>query len=165
MKTTDWLAVYGAAISTFTLLWTVAKARSRIKVVMLYGYEGDKQGAYISVQNRSGHAVRISAISLAYQLETTAWVRLVQLVKYRRITQWAGWVRVPLRTRGVKDGCPVTIPPHDEYHIIVEHQLVDDLINESASDSVVAIIQDVLWNDVYSNKYQGFRRAHPDEKR
>lgn len=159
MKVTDWLAVYGAVLASLTFLWNVLKARPRIKVVMVYGIEGDKHGGYISIQNNSEHAVRISAISLASQRRMSLWACAVHAVKYRRLNRWIRWNGTSLRTLGVEDGCPVTIPPHDEYHVIVPLDVVDTICSRSACKSTVAIVQDVLWNNAYSNRYESLPKS------
>lgn len=55
MKITDYLAIYGAALSTAVFMWTVGKARRRLTVRMTPGMQSgddDTAGFYAVVGQR-----------------------------------------------------------------------------------------------------------------
>lgn len=156
MKWTELFAAYGAALSTVTFMWTVARSRPRVKVDLLYGVQRDVSGVHVSVRNRSAHPVRLVAISFMYQWKKqSVRDRLIASLRYRRLSRWQGWVHWGLHLRDIDDGCPVTVAPHDAFHLIVPDDLVEELIAKSACGAIVAVVQDALWNNSYSDRYTG----------
>jgi len=154
------LGIYGAVISSVTLVWNIAKARPRVRVRLVVGGDGKDWGGYVSIQNSSAHAIRVTSISLMYQsrrLTACEWFRAA--VRYRRPFHRIDWNRSPLGGAAMRGKLPVTINPHDEFHVIVPYEVMEELLAKSACGAIRAVVQDALWNDAYSNLYAEDERA------
>ena len=79
LKITDFLAIYGASLSTIIFIWSVLRSRPKVKVRLIPG-TGENGGEFqmgvcIFVQNPSAHTVHLSNISLLYPYKKQGAIR------------------------------------------------------------------------------------------
>ena len=89
LKFTDYLAIYGALLSTLVFFWNVKRAIPRVNVKLIFGLEKVhdeyEAGVFIFVQNPSSSAVHLSNISILYPYRKSGIVaRLSHIAKFRR---------------------------------------------------------------------------------
>ena len=155
MKVTDWLAIYGAALSTIVFAWNAFQSRPRLKVVVVFGIEGKVHGAHISVQNRSPHTVHLSNISILYRYRKAGlkeW--LSHAWEYKRIPRRLGWVYSSLSNYDVPDGCPVALEARNAHHVLVPDAVLESVFQNVTERKIIAVVQDKIWNSVYSNVFE-----------
>jgi hypothetical protein len=122
VKLTDYLAVYGAGLSTLMAVWNYARSRPQIRVRLIAALETIdsevQHGVGISVQNRSPQTVHISGVSILYPLQTpTLREKLADIVRNRRLPRSVGWCHCNLVFYGVQHGCPASIESGKAHYI------------------------------------------------
>jgi hypothetical protein len=155
MKATEWLAIYGATLSTIVFAWNAFQSRPRLKVVVMFGIEEGVHGAHISIQNRSSHTVHLAHISILYRYRSASlreW--LSHAWEFKRIPRRLGWVHSSLSNHGVPDGCPVTLEARNAHHVLVPDAVLESVFARATERKIIAIVQDKIWNSVYSNVFQ-----------
>lgn len=157
MNLTDYLAIYAAVLSTFVFLWTVSRARSRIRVKLLPGTNGYGEdcefGAFVSVQNVSAHTVHLSSLSILYPYTKTRlrdWIS--HFVRYRRLPTSVGWVHTSLRHYGTEDGFPVSLEARKSIDVFIPDQVLQDMMGDADRREIRASVQDALWRNTLSTK-------------
>ncbi len=155
MRLTDFLAIYGASLSTAIAVWNYFRTRPKIRVLLVLGVgevEGKSQtGIYISIQNASTQPVHITNVSFLYPY--ASWTfrdRLKHLIRHKRIPRKYGWCHSSLSLHGVDDGCPISIEPGRSHGIFVRHEVLDGLLESAQSRCVKVVVQDALWRNTYS---------------
>jgi hypothetical protein len=158
MRLPDFLAIYGASLSTAIAVWNYYRTRPKIRVVLILGVgevEGKSQtGIFIFVQNASTQPVHIANVSFLYPY--ASWTfrdKLKHFVRYRRILRNYGWCHSSLSLHGIDDGCPVSIEPDKSHRIFVRHEVLDGLLESAQSRCVKAVVQDALWRNTYSKAF------------
>lgn len=152
MKVTDWLAIYGAVLSTLIFAWNAFHSRPRLKVVTVFGMEDGLHGAHISVQNRSPHTVHLSSISILYRYrETSLKEWLSNAWEYKRIPRRLGWVYSHLSNHSVEDGCPLALEARNSHHVLIPDAVLESIFRDALERKIIAVVQDKIWNNVYSN--------------
>ncbi len=158
LKLTDFLAVWGAVLSTLTFAMTVVRARPRLKVNLVAGFENDRPCMYIYARNVSSLRVRIETITLLYRpARVPAWRRLIDVLRYRRRYPYPSWQIWFPSSRDVDTGCPVFVEPHASYRCILPDAAVLEVMRNSADGRIVAKVQDSLWKDYHSKAYRAVR--------
>lgn len=159
MRLTDFLAIYGAGLSTAIAVWNYFRARPKIRVLLILAFEtveGESQtGIGISIQNVSTQPVHIANVSFLYPY--TSWTfrdKLKHFIRYKRILRNYGWCHCSLSLYGIEDGCPVSIEPGKSHWIFVRHEVLDGLLEGARSRRVKAVVQDALWRDTYSKAFE-----------
>lgn len=157
MKLTDYLAFYAAVLSSIVFIWNLIQSRPRIRVRLVTATESKNDvfqfGVYICIQNLSSHAVNISHVSLLYETSGSGFLsRLRHLIKYRRISRRVGWCSSSLSNYGIEDKCPYKVEARDALNIFVPDEAVKSLLSTAKSDNIMAVAQDQLWIDRYSNR-------------
>ena len=155
MKVTDWLAIYGAALSTIVFAWNAFQSRPRLKVVIVFGVDDNVHGAHVSVQNRSPHTVHLSNISILYRYRSSSlkeW--LSHAWEYKRIPRRLGWVYSPLSNYNVRDGCPIALEARNSHHIMIPDAVLESIFSKTSERKIIAVVQDKIWNSVYSNVFE-----------
>jgi len=155
MKATELLAIYAAILSTVVFAWNVFQSRPRLKVLIVFGIEGQVIGAHISVQNRSPHTVHLSNISLLYRDRQPTWREWLRHAwDFRRIPRRLGWVHSSLSNYAIPDGCPVALDARNSHHVLVPEQTLQEIFRRTGNNLLIAVVQDKLWSSVYSNVYE-----------
>ena len=159
MKTTDYLAIYAAILSTFVFLWNVLQSRPRIKVDVIFGIEGTgddvKSGVYIFVRNLSSHDVHLASIEILYPYTTVGLkTRLIHAWKYKRLPRRLGWVHSSLSNYSVASGCPVCVEARKSHQVFVPFSSVEKMLADAVNRSLIACVQDQLWNNIYSKRFR-----------
>lgn len=159
MKLTDYLAIYGAILSTMVFVWNTVKSRAKIKVRLTHALdtEGDKSrfGLGISVQNPSSHTAHITSACFLYQYtKPTISDRVSHLREFRRLPLRLGWASARLSLYDVEDGCPVTIEPNKSHWIFVPEEAVKTVLAKAKSPYIRVQVQDELWRNELSAKFR-----------
>ncbi len=159
MKVTDYLAIYAAILSSVVFLWNVLQSRPRFKVDLLFGVDTvdgvTTSGASIVVRNTSSHDIHLAAISLVYPYSKVGTKeRLLHLWRYKRWPRRLGWCHTSLSNYSIKDGCPMRLEARKSHHVFVPKEIVEKVLSEATRDSLIATVQDQLWNNVYSRPFK-----------
>ena len=158
MKVTEFLAIYGASLSTVIFVWNVNRARPRIKVEIVYGSreveDEEMSGIYVSVKNPSPHIVHLSGISLLYPYKKNKLIELIAYIfKYRRIPVTAGWVPVNLSNYVLIDDFPLALEPGRSHNVFVPDETLEEILEGCSRRQIKAVVQDQLWRNKYSQKF------------
>jgi hypothetical protein len=158
LKTTDYLAIYAAILSTLIFFWNVVQSRPRVRIDFIFGIEGTgkniKSGAYIFVRNLSSHDVHLSNISILYPYRCASLKeQVIHLCKYRRIQRRNGWVHSCLTNYSLESGCPVRLEARKSHQVFIPQPIIEKMLADATERSLIASVQDQLWNTVYSSKF------------
>lgn len=159
MKVTEYLAIYGALLSTAVFLWNASRASSKIRVRLCFALDKDEDGKPctgigISVQNPSAHAVHITHIGLLYPWRAvTLWDRVKHVIKYRSSPARMGWCHTSLSNYGKEDGCPISIEPGQSHYVFVEQSTIESVLETARSRFLIAQVQDALWRNKCSRTF------------
>jgi hypothetical protein len=156
---TDYLAIYGAGLSTVVAVWNYVRSQSQIRIQLVFAAEGDntkiEHGFGISVQNPSEQTVHINHVSLVYPYRSIPFrERIGDAFKYRRLPQRSGWCHTALSNYGVEDRCPVSIEAGKSHYIFVRHEVIEQVLAQATSRSIKAVVQDALWRNTYSKAFE-----------
>ncbi len=159
MKITEILSVYAAFLSTIVFAWNIRKAIPSYKVEVVFGTDkiddGYVAGAYISVKNPSAHTVHLSNISILYPFrKANMYEKVKHVFKYRRLLLAVGWCHSSLSNYGIDDKCPIALEPGKSIGIIVPEDILEKIFEESTERIIKASVQDELWRNKYSNKFE-----------
>ncbi len=168
MKLTDYLAIYGALLSTTVFAWNAAKARPKVRVRLAFAVEtkdGETQsGLGVSIQNPSPHTVHITGASFLYPYsEATLSRRLEHIVRYRRIPWDLGWCHSGFSLNGVEDGCPVSIEPGASHYIMVPQDKLERVLADARRRVLKVSVQDALWRNKTSRAFAWPKRKDATE--
>lgn len=157
-KATDFLAIYGAFLSTLVFIWNVSKSKRKISVKLIYGMEGDEgnfqSGVYVFIQNPSTQVAHISGLSILRPWRKTSLLKtIVESIKHRRWFSTYGWVHSSLSLYKVDDGCPVSIEPGHSHKILIPDTVIVELLKSAAGRQIMASVQDQLWNETCSKPF------------
>ncbi len=158
LKLTELLAIYAACLSSIVFIWNVAKGIPRYKVDLIYGsseQDGEYMfGIYISIKNPSRHTVHLSNVSLLYPYRPdNFYEKLKHIFKYHRIPNTVGWINVSLSDHEVDDKCPVSLEAGKSHDVFIPDKVVDELLSDSTRRKIRAVVQDQLWRNKYSSKF------------
>ncbi|NRE49240.1 hypothetical protein FG479_19410 [Burkholderia pseudomallei] len=165
MKFTDYLAVYASILSTLVFVWNIFQSRPRIRVDLVVGMENAdgavKSGLYVIVRNLSSHDVHLSAISVLYPYEEIDLKgRVRHLLRFRRWPCRVGWVHTSLSNYSIDDGCPTCLEARKSHKVMIPESTLDQILSDATDSSLIASVQDQLWNNVYSRRFRwGFSRS------
>jgi hypothetical protein len=159
LKTTDYLAIYAALLSSFVFVWNVLQSRPRIKVDLIFGIEGSgenlKSGAYIFVRNVSSHDVHLSNISILYRyMVPSIWQRIAHAWRYKTLPRRLGWVHSSLSNFSIESGCPLCLEARKSHKVFIPNSTLETMLAEAIDRSIMACVQDQLWSNVYSGKFK-----------
>lgn len=169
MKLTDWIAIYAAVLSTCVFIWQFGQGKPRVKVAVVPGVVDGDHGAYISVQNRSAHAVSISHCSFLYPgRKQTVWDWLTHAWQFRTFPRRLGWIHAFL-PYDLDLKLPARLEPHDSLGIFIPEAKLFEHFQGNLEMMVVFKVQDALWKDYFTNEYhfgfpefETFERSEPD---
>ncbi len=159
MQLTEFLAIYGATLSTGTAVWSYFRAKPQVRVRLVFALEtveGElKSGVGISIQNVSALPVHMTHVSLLYPYKrSTFGDKLGYLIRFKQIPRHGGWCHSSLSLSGVEDGCPVSIEPGKSHWIFVRNEVLYRLLEEATSRRIRAVAQDALWRNTYSKVFK-----------
>ena len=159
MKSTDYLAIYAAILSTLVFFWNVLQSLPRVRVDLIFGIEGTgealKSGAYIFVRNLSSHDVHLSNISILYPYRTPSLTeRFAHLWRYKRFPRRLGWVHSSLSNYSLESGCPACLVARKSHKVFIPQPVLEAMLVEANDRAIIACVQDQLWNSVYSGKFK-----------
>lgn len=159
MGVTDWLALYGAILSTGVAGWKIYSAKSKIRVILVVGVQAiDEQtvehGLNISIQNPSNSNVHVTSVAFLYPHEPdTIKSFLKQALKYKQFSRHANWCMASASTLNVVDGSPITLEPGKSHDIFVSDQKLRNFFEGKFSQKLKVAVQDALWRDTHSNEF------------
>ena len=158
MKTTDYLAIYAAVLSTLVFLWNVLQSRPRIAVDLVFGNEGTgndiRSGVYVFVRNLSSHDVHLASISILYPYKAAGLkARIAHAWKYKRVPRRLGWVHSSLSKYSVESGCPVCVEARKSHQVFIPNPSVEKMLTDAVNRRLIARVQDQLWNNFYSRAF------------
>jgi hypothetical protein len=156
LKLTDYLAFYGAVLSTIALGWNIRRAYSKIRVLLIFAISSDsRHGINISIQNPSTQVVHITAVSFVYPYRIKKAGDFVDhLVKFKRWPIDSGWIHDALSNHSLDCGCPISIEPGRAHTIFVPHEVLESVFKNAVSRSLRVVVQDELWRNTYSPKFE-----------
>lgn len=167
MKLTDYLAIYGALLSTATATWTTIRSLPKIRIKLVFAIESLEGKAHtgigISIQNPSTHIAHITNVSILYPFERARIRdRVKQLFIYKRIPYNHGWCHGALSTFDIDDGCPVSIDPGKSHWVFLPYSAIEKVLTDALSPQIKIVVQDALWRNKYSKAFKlAFRSDSP----
>lgn len=159
MKITDYLAIYGAVLSTAVFMGTVWKARRRLVVEMMPGAlsgDDDTAGIYsvIRIVNRQSVPIRADHVGLLWPYRKVTFAEKVGYVlKYRRAWRTLGWVHGSLPESTMAD-LPKVIEAGHSHLIWVRHEDLEDLLRNDRAAQCMASAQDGVGRNFYSKVFR-----------
>ncbi|AKE51309.1 hypothetical protein [Kangiella geojedonensis] len=159
LKLTEFLAIYGAVLSSFVFLWNVLKSRRKVAVKLIYGLEGEeddiKTGVYVFIKNPSAQVVHISGLSILHPWRKTNIFKVIlESIKHRRWFSTYGWVHSSLSLYKVDDGCPISIEPGHSHKVLIPDDVLSEILEDSVSREIMASVQEQLWNETCSKPFE-----------
>lgn len=155
MRLTEYLAIYGALLSTIVAMWSIVRSLPKIRVLLIYASEepeGEIQhGIGISIQNPSTCVAHITNVSFLYRYKNSNFIEQIKhYIEYKRISRCVGWCHSSLSDYGIKDGCPVSIEPGKAHWIFIPGEALEELFEDATSRELRVVVQDELWRNKYS---------------
>ena len=162
MKITEFLAIYGAVVSTAVFAWNVTASRAKIAVTLTGGIDQSgeelQSGVYLSIQNPSPHTVHVNSVSLVYPYrKVTLLEKIAHLFRYRRLDRYIDWVHNGLVFDGIETGLPVSIEPRQSHSIFIPENVIWEMLNKEGATVFAAVAQDALWRNKYSGVFEMYR--------
>jgi hypothetical protein len=155
----DYLAIYGAALSTAVAVWNYLRSLSKVRVVLIFAIETVddemQQGVGISIQNPSSQTAHITNVSFLYATgSATLRERISHVIEFKRLPSTLGWCHSSLSLHGVDDRCPVSIEPGRSHWIFVRDEVLEEVLKNARSRHLRAVVQDALWRNKYSKTFE-----------
>lgn len=159
MELTDYLAVYGAGLSTAIAIWNTLRALPKIRVQLIYAIESvdgkPQSGMGIFIQNPSTQTAHITSVSFLFQHSIPTLKSFIQyVVKFKRSPRKLSWCHSGLSNFGLDSGCPISIEPGKSHKIIVPEEVLEELLSGAVSRHIKVQVQDALWRNKYSKKFE-----------
>ena len=76
--------------------------------------------------------------------------KLKDIVKYKRLQRYIGWVHCGYIFDNIKNGFPVSIEPRNAHEIFILEERIREMLSASKVNTFAAVVQDALWRDKYS---------------
>lgn len=146
MRLTDFLAIYGAGVSSATAIWNYRRTLTQLKVVVIIALQnvsGESQfGVGVSVQNVSAQTVYLTSVSFLYPFGRQRFLRkLGTFLKRRRWPHTDGWCHSRFNYYGIEDGCPVTLAPGQSHWIFIRDAALMNLLKETGAHPLRRALQ------------------------
>lgn len=152
-KLTDFFAIYGAILSTFIFIWSAIRMKAKIKIKIVAGsgeFNGKEDiGVVISVQNHSSKLVHLSNIMLLYPYQKKG-LKVFNTILFKHYN----WVYVNLSKYKIKNELPLSLDPGKSYNLFVPEMILNQILNDSFNKEIKAVVQNQLWKNQYSKKFQ-----------
>lgn len=152
MTVSDWIAIYGAVVSTGVALWTFWISKPKLRVDWIYGVEPQRgNGFYVTVRNLSAHDAHIQAFSMMYECsKPSLWERLRHMWIYKSLPLRLGWCSSALGPFAVQHDFPLTLGGRKAHDIFVSEAQFNEMLKAAPLGRLRAHIQDQLWTNYYS---------------
>jgi hypothetical protein len=166
LKITDWLAIYASILSTLIFGWNLLQSRPKIKVDILFGIGSygceNLSGVYIFVRNLSAIDIHLGNISILYPGTKARFrERISHIWRFKRLPRQLGWVSSSLSNYLIDSGCPMCLSARQAHKIFIADPILEKIFAGAAHRSLIACVQDQLWNNVYSKAFKYPRpKAH-----
>ena len=160
MEFTDYLAAYGAILSTAVFYWNYrrTKANLRSRIFHASWHEGDgsiEHGLRIEIQNPSQHEAHLKRVVLVYPMKKPRMHEYFAHVwRFRNSPARVGWCHVGFEVYGLDDGCPVTIPTQKSHGVYVPNAILSEIREMSIKPEIKVMAQDALWRNQYSKSFR-----------
>lgn len=156
---TNWIAVYGAALSTLVFLWNLKNSRAKIKVAITPGVgrisKNLEAGFYIHIKNLSPHTVHIASAWILYPYCHATFIeRLKFIFKYRRFDHYFNWINDTPILKGIKMGLPKSIDARNSHNIFIPYKRVKKKLRDENIEQIAACVQDALGQNKYSSIFK-----------
>lgn len=159
MKITDYLAIYAAILSTSVFIWNILNSKPRFKVDLSFSIDTINgvtlTGLSIIVRNISPHNIHLANIGVVYPYSKSNIKD--KLKHFWRFKQWPrriGWCHTDLILYSIKDNCPICLEARNSHHVFIPMDIVDQILSEAYQKTIIAFVQDQLWNNVYSKPFK-----------
>lgn len=153
MTNFDWIAIYGAVLSTLVAFREYWTSRNKFKVTMNVGMDRDRHDglcAVIRVMNHGNHPLMLFHVGLVWPYRQVTLIdRLSHFIRFRRLPLRIGWVHGPLPDSDEGYAFPCRIEPKESEDFWLPYEA----INEGSDDYrniLMAFAQDALGRDSYS---------------
>lgn len=160
MGLTDYLALYGALLSSAVFYWNVRSAKANLRVRIVHSswqnIEGEfEHGIRIEVQNPSMHEAHLNRVTLLYPMrEPRIWDYIKHLWRFRNSPAQVGWCYVSFDLYELEDLCPVTIAAQKSHGVYVPERVLLELEKASIKPELKVMAQDALWRNEYSSAFR-----------
>ena len=160
MSFTDYLAAYGAILSSLVAYWNYRKSKSHYRVEVIHATDRDDEGelrigAGIFVQNYSSHDVHLEHVGILYpSRKYSVSERLRDYWRFKRIIRNYGWVNTSFELYGADNRCPVTLKPGASHYVFLEERILEQIFSDAVRREFKAHAQDALWRDAYSKAFK-----------
>ena len=156
MDNFNWVAVYGAALSTIIFARDWLKSKNRLRVTVAHGVDSERYHGVCAVIRVSNHGYRplmLFHVGLLWEFRTiTLRDRIKHLIRYRRFPRRLGWIRGSLPAREGGYGFPCAIEPLQSADFWVPFTAIDDESDETRN-VIIASAQDALGRNSYSRPF------------
>ncbi|MFN3910510.1 hypothetical protein [Hyphomonas sp.] len=156
LKTTEWLAVYGAALATINVVWTMTRARSKIKVKLAPGHElvGEDYdfGLEIHIQNHSAHSIHLMNIRTLipdYHFDYLGFVS--HLIRFRSLHPHWSWSATSFPFSEQPTALPTTLDARQSVRLFMSDTNFDDWLKYNKRPMIRVVVSDQLGRNHFSN--------------
>jgi len=155
MNSTDWIAIYGAVLSTVIALLGYINSKSNFRVKLQNCIECREidisDGICISVMNHTNHKVVIKTVHVMYPYcKSSIWDRLKGIKYYKRFNNYIGWVSTPLSNYRIKDNLPAVLEAGFSYQVVIPRDKLKRILDDNDNRKLVALVEDSLGRRKYS---------------
>lgn len=161
LKTTEWLALYGAVLSTINVAWAISKSKPKISIEIAYSLEkvpnseDYSSGVTIALQNRSANTIHLTSISLVYPYRNEKISTIIgNVLRYRRIDHTWGWVHTHFPFEGIQTGLPCSLDPGTAILIFLPDESLTTMYKDAIRKAFKVQVQNQLWDSYYSKEFK-----------
>lgn len=152
---TTLIAIYGACLSTVSLVYSYKQKHPKVKVRLNPGFKSDSPDAgmhaVISIINAGYTGIQINSAGIAYRsMKPTLRQSIKFAIKHRVNPQCLGFVHI--MTPEIRmDGLPKVIDSFNNHTIWIPEHVFSKHWNNTNGTNYVAYAQDALGRSYYSN--------------
>lgn len=155
MSNFDWVALYGAVLSTIIFAREWITSRSKLRVTVAHGVSDQFKEAcmVVRVSNHGHRPLRLFHVGLLWKYRAVGWRdRVWDAIRYKRFRH-IGWVHGTLPPADPDHNFPCIIEPLQSADFWVPFSAIDEA---SADDRniIIASAQDALGRNSYSRPFQ-----------
>lgn len=159
MKTTDYLALYAALLSTSVFLWNLLQARPRMRVDIIFTVEtvdGEtRSGLSVCVRNLSPHDIHLAHVGILYPYKkSTVGQRLAHMWRFRTLPRRLGWVHADMSSYAIESGCPLCLEGRKAHQVFIPWDKMEELLTDATARQLIGSAQDQLWSNAYSKPFE-----------
>lgn len=152
MGLTDYLAIYGAILSTAVFVWNALRTTPRFKLRIAYAADGRgkkvRSGIGVSIQNPSSQPVHINGLSFLYPYRRVGLIdRIRDAIRFKNIFLRSGWCYASFSLYETSCGCPVTVEPGKSHYVFVPEEALKRVLRSAIRRSLRVVAQDALYRN------------------